>query len=442
MTRPDLAFPFSLAAPLAAILAGSLVACGGQISAISPDDAPLPASESSDAEAEPVADSSEGSPLVVPVNSEDVEADPEFFSSLADDPFRFYRFVNVAFSDAVCVHFEESLAQMPTVNLHGDAHIEQYAVTTAGRGMADYDDSSTGPAILDLMRFAVSLRLAANAAGLEDDGDAAVDSFLSGYRAALEDQTFEADEPEICTAMRDTFAYDRGPFLESATGLMTPLESSEQEELRAAFASYGERLAAVIPEFDDPSRFEIVSMGGLDIGIGSRLDQKFLIRAQGATQDPLDDPIIEFKEVRDLSGIRCVQGASGGGAFRVLMGLTRIAQDTDPYLAAVPMAADGVFGERSFWARSWFDHYREMDVRESFATSAALEQVAFDVGVQLGIGHVLHIAAPLDAQLRQEQLTVVTNLEPQIREAITLFTEHAGTAHAEFAEAVESALAD
>ncbi|MFT6399789.1 MAG: hypothetical protein ACJAYU_004558 [Bradymonadia bacterium] len=377
------------------------------------------------------------------VNEESVRNDPEFFRTLLNDPFRFYRFINVAFSDAVCVHFADSLGQMPTVNLHGDAHVEQYAVTNVGRGMADYDDSSTGPGVLDLMRFTVSLRLAAERAGLgPEEGDAAVASFFEGYRDGLNDPTFEAPEPALCSTIRDGFATDRGPFLESATGLMGPLNSDDEFELRGAFAAYGERLGELVPEFDDPARFEVVGLGGLDIGIGSRLDRKFLIRAGGETSDPLDDAIIEFKEVRDLSGIRCIQGASAGGAFRVLMGLTRIAQDTDPYLAAVPMAAEGIFAERSFWARSWFDHYVEMNVRESFADPATLEQVAFDVGVQLGIGHVLHIAAPLDAQLRQEQLVVVNNLEGEILAAIDYFTELTAESHARFAADVNAILVD
>lgn len=400
-------------------------ACGGP-------DSPSP---------EPTVEARPEAMIAVEVDGESVRADPEFFETLVEDPFRFYRFINVAFSDSVCVHFADFLAQMPTVNLHGDAHIEQYAVTNIGRGMADYDDSSTGPAVLDLMRFAVSLRLAAERAGMsEDEGRAAVGAFFDGYRTALDDHTVEAPEPMVCPILRGAFAEDRAPFLESATGLMSPLAPGDESDLRAAFATYGERLGELIPEFDDPARFDIVALGGLDIGIGSRLDRKFLIRVAGETTDPLDDAIIEFKEVRDLSGIRCIQGASAGGAFRVLMGLTRIAQDTDPYLAAVPLAADGVFAERSFWARSWFDHYVEMDVRESFADVASLEQVAFDVGVQLGVGHVLHIAAPLDAQLRQEQLTVVTNLEGELLAAIEHLLVLSSEAHQRFATDVNEAL--
>ena len=38
---------------------------------------------------------------------------------------------------------------VPLFNLHGDAHLEQYAITDLGRGLTDFDDSSRGPAIVE-----------------------------------------------------------------------------------------------------------------------------------------------------------------------------------------------------------------------------------------------------------------------------------------------------
>jgi Ser/Thr protein kinase RdoA (MazF antagonist) len=42
------------------------------------------------------------------------------------------------------------------VNLHGDAHLEQFAVTDASFGLIDFDDAVGGPAVIDLLRFGVS----------------------------------------------------------------------------------------------------------------------------------------------------------------------------------------------------------------------------------------------------------------------------------------------
>ena len=41
--------------------------------------------------------------------------------------------------------------------------------------------------------------------------------------------------------------------------------------------------------------------------------------------------------------------------------------------------------------------------------------MAYDVGVQLGKGHVKHIAAPLDLQLKREQLQLLDTHEAEIR---------------------------
>ena len=44
----------------------------------------------------------------------------------------------------------------------------------------DFDDATAGPAVIDLVRFGVSLNLAAKSRGWS--AEAAVDSFLAGYR--------------------------------------------------------------------------------------------------------------------------------------------------------------------------------------------------------------------------------------------------------------------
>ena len=87
----------------------------------------------------------------------------------------------------VCRRFSEVLSGTPSFNLHGDAHIEQYAVTDLGRGLTDFDDSSTGPAVIDLMRFGVSLDLTNRAHGWHDGAGELFDRFITGYRDALKD---------------------------------------------------------------------------------------------------------------------------------------------------------------------------------------------------------------------------------------------------------------
>jgi len=51
----------------------------------------------------------------------------------------YFRFVNAGFAAETCSLFADVVDQMPEVNLHGDAHIEQYTVTNIGRGLSDFD---------------------------------------------------------------------------------------------------------------------------------------------------------------------------------------------------------------------------------------------------------------------------------------------------------------
>jgi hypothetical protein len=147
-------------------------------------------------------------------------------------------------------------------------------------------------------------------------------------------------------------------------------------------------------------RFDLVKMGYLKMGIGSALDLKYLVRVKGRTADANDDVVLEIKEVRDLSGVECIQTGKARIAYR-------------------PFEHLGYFEFRrhNFWVHAWVDNYDEVDVEESFRSREELAEVAYDVGVQLGKGHVKHIAAPLDLQLKREQLQILDEHEAEIRQA-------------------------
>ena len=76
------------------------------------------------------------------------------------------------------------------MRLHGDAHVEQYAVTDDSRGLDDFDDSALGPAVVDIVRFLGSLDLVARQKGWLDQRDAFVDAFFRGYERALQSPAY------------------------------------------------------------------------------------------------------------------------------------------------------------------------------------------------------------------------------------------------------------
>jgi hypothetical protein len=295
------------------------------------------------------------------------------------------------------MEFEEMYAGSPSFNLHGDAHLEQYAVTDLGRGLTDFDDSSAGPAILDIMRFGVSLDLACSLNRWQDSFDHLFEFFLEGYRNALESPQLEAPEPAIVSKLRSDFSFDKEKYFEWVNSIMVEMPPQESDSLLIAMKTYVEIMMKENPQLSK-DYFDIVTLGYLKMGIGSALDLKYLARCRGESNDPLDDVVLEIKEVRDISQIPCLIRSQIFDPFRILIGQARIAYQPFYHLGYFP------FREKNFWVHSWVQNYEELDIGKSYRSIDDLEEIVYDVGVQLGRGHPKQIAAPLDFQLRQTQL--------------------------------------
>jgi hypothetical protein len=303
----------------------------------------------------------------------------------------------------------------PLFNLHGDAHIEQYAITDLGRGLTDFDDSSSGPAILDLLRFGVSLRIACHDHDC-GDLDTVFAEVLRGYHLALEDPTIEAPEPAVAKRLRKGFQYDRQAYLEWVDSVMQPMPEAEKDALGEAMVPYAATMLEQYPGLDEDF-FKIVEAGYLALGVGSALDLKYLVRVRGATAEPLDDAVLEVKEVRELEEIDCIRVSQGQDPFRVLIGQVRIAYEPFGYLGYIRLR------DQSFWIHAWVENYEEVEIGESLESPEELVEVAYDVGVQLGRGHSKQIAAPLDAQLRREQIRILDRDREKLGRAVKDLTD-------------------
>lgn len=363
--------------------------------------------------------------------SQDFLRNPDLLERIRSGPHGYFRFINIPFSREACRRIA-ALGPAPILNLHGDAHLEQYAVTDLGRGLTDFDDSSTGPGLIDILRFGVSLNLACRANGWDDQAEAMFTTFLDGYRDCLKDPDLEAAEPAVVARIRSGFSIDREAYFRWVESLMEPMREGTMDSLKTAMRNYVETRLLESPELG-ADFFRIERMGILKMGIGSALDLKFLVRIRGAAEDPLDDVVLEIKEVRDLSGIDCIQIGRTDDAFRILVGQTRIAYQPFHHLGYFR------FRGRTFWVHSWVDNYKEVKLARSFQTPEELRQVARDVGVQLGKGHVKHIAAPLDLQLRRAQLRVLSRNHAAILTMVRDLTGATVTAWTDFVAALPEA---
>ncbi len=349
-------------------------------------------------------------PLYIDPASLDFSDNPKLLERILATPHGYFRFINVPFSREVCHRFDADLVGTPSFNLHGDAHLEQYAATDLGRGLTDFDDSSTGPAIVDLARFGVSLYLASDQAGFGEAAPAIFDEFLRGYRAALEDPSAEVPEPRLAAGKRSGFKVDREAYFGFIDSLMEPVPEAETQSLGLSLVPYVEVMLIESPGLARDF-FAIEGLGYLRQGIGSALDVKYLTRMRGASTDPLDDIVLEIKPVRDLTAIDCISVPPGDDPFRVLVGQSRIATEPFKYLGYIRLNG------RTFWVHAWVENYSELEIAEDFTSVEEISEVAFDVGLQLGRGHVKQIAQPLDLQLRREQLRLLDRDTEKIQAA-------------------------
>jgi len=153
--------------------------------------------------------------------------------------------------------------------------------------------------------------------------------------------------------------------------------------------------------------FRPASVGALQLGVGSALEPKYLVRLRGPSADPADDVIIEMKRVRSLAGIPCIQ-ADDDDPFRVLQGGARIAYQPFRFLGFVEHRSD------MYWTHAWVANYRELKVTESFRTPAELAEVAYDVGVQLGLGHLRDVGGAFQQMVKIHVQEKARQLEREV----------------------------
>jgi len=359
--------------------------------------------------------------LTISPDSHELAENPKLLQRILEGPHGYFRYINTPFAEAVCVRFQEHLGEIPNVNLQGDPHLENYAITERGRGLTDFDDATIGPMVLDLVRFGVSINLACRANGWEDKAEEIVDSFLSSYSAALNNPDLTIPPPELVARIRASFTKDRKVLLAKRQELMEPL-GRPLEDFMPGYKQYVDQMKAQHPDLPQYF-FDIKKAGRLQMGIGSALDEKYLLRVEGATKASEDDLILEAKEARSLSGISCIL-LSKRNPMRPIVMQGRLAYRPYRYTGFVFAARrEAAARGKTFWVHEWYDNYHELSIRTSFQTPKDLRDIAADVGVQLGLGHPRNISDTDSSELRGTLASTLKKLRVEIEQTISHLSE-------------------
>jgi hypothetical protein len=324
--------------------------------------------------------------------------------------FRYFRALSEPFKHRTCEAFRDLRWRLPSGPVHGDAHLEQFAVTDKDYGLADFDNAGFGPAIVDLVRYAASLHLACRNVKGGCDAEQAVSAYFNAYRAAL-DHPVARKPPEIVARLRSRLGPEPEAWLQWADDLMQPLDPADEERVRSGWFRFVALMRETNPERLE-SFYRIRQLGSLEIGVGSAQEWKMLIRIAGDTDDPRDDVILEARN-HSLPEYRGCVWRPTGGSLNVFL-LTSMLDHPLPEVFGV-LPNPGGIELPEIWIQSWDRGYRELslsDVRDQ----TDLNALAADAGTQLA-GHFWStFPEPLRGHQRFTQLRAFEMTEQRARE--------------------------
>jgi hypothetical protein len=341
-------------------------------------------------------------------------APAELRDRLRADEYVYFRFVNRPWTARVCERFAAALPDVPVVQLHGDAHIEQYAVTSQAWGLDDFDDSARGPSLVDILRFLGSVELIARRRGWSGDLDPLFDRFFEGYRRGLAEPAAPAPEPDFVRRLLLLPQRSRVEHLARGERMMEPLTNEQREHATESLDLFARHIQKQRPELA-PGYFVIRRLGRLRVGVGSAATNKILFRVDGPSTDLDDDVLLETKEPSRLDGLGCLQLPSSTEAVRVIAGSRQLGRIRHDILGVIP-EYEPRRGVRRWWIRSWEPSYQEVRM-DHLGSVGDLSALVYDSGIQLGAGRVRDESPDKAAALRQAELAAVGRLEARLRQS-------------------------
>jgi hypothetical protein len=337
-------------------------------------------------------------------------ARPEVVERVRSTAYNYFRLANREWTARVCEMLGADLVE-PIVQLHGDAHVEQFAYMKDAWGLDDFDDAARGPAAVDIVRFLGSLDLAARQRGWSRDRARLFDRFFAGYRRGLSDPGYLPPEPPVVGRHKAETPMSPESFLAVAEGKMKPMSDIRLEATIASMDVFSQSVLLEHPDLPD-GFFRVVRAGALELGIGSAAATKVLIRLAGPSDDPADDVVLEAKAVRPRDAACLEQPSSASETSRIVKGSRQVGRLKHAILVAGPADEETIQGRHlsDWWIRSWDPTYHEVNL-DDLQSVADLADIAYDAGVQLGTGAV----DAGDEALRRRLAASIEQGEPRLR---------------------------
>jgi len=318
---------------------------------------------------------------------------------LAENPYLYFRMLARQYSARTCFEFRDLRWRLPSAGVHGDPHIEQFVTTANSYGLEDFDLAGFGPAVVDLVRYAASIHLTCRQASWSCNADEAVATYFNAYHAAL-DHPVTRTQPRVVARLRAAAPIDQLDWLQWATSLMRPLPGDQEQEFRRGWQRFVQLMRDAYPDRPE-TFFHIERLGALQIGVGSGLEAKILIRIAGPTVGADDDVILEVRPTRTSDGTECVSRPTHGGSMQVMMFEALLGPRLPEVVGFLPR--EGAREAPELWVQSWDPGYRELSIA-NLQSQTELNELALDAATQLAGYFWTTFPEPLRAHQRFAQL--------------------------------------
>ena len=340
--------------------------------------------------------------------------------SLSANAYRYFRMLARQFAARTCFEFRDLRWRLPSVAVHGDAHIEQFVTTSSSFGLEDFDMAGFGPSVVDLVRYAASIHIACAGVKWPCNADEAVSAYFDAYREAL-DRPVDRTEPRIAGRLRAAGAQERHAWLQWAESLIQPMPSGEEEKFRLGWPRFVQLMHDTRP--DRPEGFyQILRVGGLHMGTGSALEAKTLIRIAGPSDEPDDDVMLEARSTVVPDGSECVWRPMNGGSLHVLMLTALLGPRLPDVFGFLPR--EGARQAPELWIQSWDRGYRELSIAD-LESQAELNELAVDAARQLAGHFWTKFPEPLRGHQRFGQLRALEMVSERVGQVARNFAREA-----------------
>ena len=260
-----------------------------------------------------------------------------------------------------------------------------------------------------MVRYAAAVHVVCREVGWSCNGPQTVAAYFDAYRARWIGPRRERARDRRASARRPHAG--SATWLQWADALMRPMPASEEQAFRDGWPRFVDLMRETYP--DRPRTFYgIVRAGRVELGIGSALEPKTLIRIAGPSDAPEDDVALEARITVTPDGRECVSRSINGGSLDVLMFTALLGPRLPEVFGFVPR--EGAREAPELWIQSWDRGYRELSLAD-LRTQDDLNELAADAGRQLAGHFWTKFPAPLGGHQRFAQLRAFEMTEDRAR---------------------------